>query len=233
MKQSEIIKRVRQYTKTNDNPEASYPEEEVVSDLNAALDEVVMIIEQASTLWEFDDDNYEGFSIADTDLEKGINNYELPYRIFTISRVEVKDDNGNYKKLKPVSEMEIDIPITDIEDGTPDFYSLRGNHLMLLPAPDYTSDQGLSIIYNREPVQFSEGDDDFEPGIPRMAIELLVLNAAKYYSIGNVNAEKRNGLQDEITLKEEKLKAYIADRPEEKQGRVRPGSLNKTQNYQS
>lgn len=234
MTQEDIIDLVRDYTGTHDHPEASYPEERVLRHMNLWLDRLVTWIEEVSSLWDFDDENYDEFSIAHTDLVEGQNNYQLPHSMLKIERVEIKNKSGNsHKKLEPRDQRKIERPMEDMSDGTPSYYDLRGNHLLLYPAPDYDKAKALHVIYTRLPEQFESGKDNFTPGISRNFRPIIAMGAAKEYCVANVNGEKRASLERQIQEQKLELERFYGNRAKERGKRLMPESPGKTSQYQT
>lgn len=189
MKYSDIKGDIHFLTNTDDN---SYEEADLVRNLNSWLRQVWIWIENSDADWKFGDSNKTTTPIGKTDLVKGQQQYAIPSDALTIDRLEIKDENGGWIKLRDIDETDVDIALDEFQDsdGTPIYYDMMGNSIYLYPAPDYNSSSGLKGIFARDVDEFSSGDSDFVPGIPVIFHRALSYGAALDYCVANSASSK-------------------------------------------
>lgn len=150
--------------------------------------------------WEFDDTDKTDLPIVTANLADGQEDYELPKSLTTnsytlqggstagaiikIHRVEVKDANGNWVKLKQFDQRDVKGSIQELMEtsGTPRYYDIRGGSIFLKPAPasaQVTLSAGLKLYIARELYTFIDTDTTREPGFAENFHRILSLGASK------------------------------------------------------
>jgi len=125
---------------------------------------------ESSGTWKFDDTNYTNRAVAVTDLVDGQQDYSLPSWQRDIERVEIKDNEGNYRQLQPIDKSQIQGQgMTEFleTNGQPEYYDMEGNSILLYPAPAsgyVTTSEGLKVWFYREIKNFAVSDTSTEPG---------------------------------------------------------------------
>jgi len=149
-------------------------------DVNNAQHEVQHLIHLASRSWKYDDGNYTNLPSSRTDLVDGLANYALPTEALTVQRIEIKDTNGNWYKLKPIVLENLTGAVDEFQDvdGTPVYYKLLNGTLELFPAPNYSQDDSIRIFYDRTSVDFLTTDTTRTPGFPSPYHEILPTKVA-------------------------------------------------------
>ncbi|MGI9118415.1 MAG: hypothetical protein ACR2IQ_02610 [Minisyncoccia bacterium] len=172
----------------------SYPIEDKTRNVNRAYDKAVSLILQADGRWEFDDQNATDLPIATTDLVSGQQDYSFDPTFLIVSRVEVKDSNGNWTALSPFSQADIvrgGIPgyipsqsLTDFlsQPGIPQYYDKLANSIFLYPKPSYSQDASLKVYFQRNVSYFTPTDTTKQPGFSNMFHRLLSMSAAMDYA---------------------------------------------------
>lgn len=151
--------------------------------------------------WEFEDSNLTTLPIATADLVAGQNDYELPTTIFKLERVEVKDVNGNWSKLVPIDQSNLEGTALDEfreTDGLPVYYDVVGNSVMLYPAPTAattTLDDGLQIMVARDVDPFISTDTTKEPGFSEYFHRIVSIGMALDYCVREGFKERATGLK--------------------------------------
>lgn len=167
--------------------------------INQMYHRVVAWILEASGEWEWDDSNYTDFPIGTTSLFDNQQDYTLPAASSTadastllkIIRVEVKDKDGNYQKIKRIDETEIhDLGLASFlkTAGMPKYYREIGNSIELFPPPssnNTTLSAGLKIYFQRTPVEFTTSDTTQQPGFVAPFHRILSIGASLDYAEAN------------------------------------------------
>lgn len=173
---------------------------------NSAYNLIVAWILEAQAHWEWDDTNYTDFPIGTTTLEIGTGDYELPAAtsggnlatLLRVTTVSVKDANGDYVKLDPLSEQQLENDLETLFDtnGMPKWYREVGNSVELWPKPAsgyVTTAAGLKVQFQRAPDQFTSSDTTQQPGFALPFHRLIPLIIARDYG-----APRGLGRQDAI-----------------------------------
>lgn len=179
--------------------ETKFPLVDKARSANEWLKKVGVWIWQATGDWEYDDSNLTTLPIATADLVAGQNDYELPTTIFKLERVEVKDNEGNWRRLESIDQSELDQTAIDefLEtDGLPAYYDVVGNSLMLYPAPaaaNVTTDEGLQVMVARDVDPFISTDTTKEPGFSSYFHRAISVGMALDYCV-------RQGFKEKVVL---------------------------------
>ena len=209
---------------TNTNS-TSYPDTDLVRNLNVWYKQVVQWIWNASSTWEYDDRNKTDLPIAITDLVDGQHDYSLPNSVQQLERVEVKDDEGNWHKLDPIDQSQIDIALDEFQstDGIPQYYDKVGYSLYLYPAPskDYvTLDSGLKILISREITELVNDTD--EPGFTTDFHRMLSLGAGIDWATANGDKSLELSLGDKMAIFKQNLQNFFGKRNKDTKTRIIP-----------
>jgi len=160
--------------------------------INRALDKLTHELITNDTTWQWDDYNNTDFPEATTDLVSGQADYALEKTALTIQEVQVKDSVGNWKILRQVDEININPNVTQepLEerfetDGIPEFYNLEGNSIILYPATNYASTDGLKIKTQRPHGYYTVSDTTKEPGFMPHFHHIVSLMACADYAVMN------------------------------------------------
>lgn len=205
MTYSNLLSKIYFLTKTNST---SFPIADITVLANNALERVVSLILQSDGRWEFDDTNQTDLPIATTALVSGQQDYGFETSHIEIERVELKDEEGNWRKLQPLDQADVyDQSLTDFlkGGGTPVYYDKLANSIFLYPTPDYAQDASLKVYYSRPPVSFLVTDTTKEPGFNALYHDLIALWVAYEYAFAN-GLPTMDRFMDEIMKKEEALK---------------------------
>lgn len=157
--------------------------------VNITLDEAVGEMFKADPNWDYDDQTNTDFPIATTTLVANQDNYSFPDSTLVISRVRVKDSQGNFVTLDPVSESEV----TDADlaaTGSPKKFFKKGGSFFPIPVPDYGYADGVEVRFQRGANHFSSTDINVAPGFNSLFHQILSIGAALRYAVGNGMREK-------------------------------------------
>lgn len=164
--------------------------------VNISLDEAVAEMFKADPNWDYDDTSNTDFPIATTTLEAAKDNYSFPDSTLVINRVRIKDTNGNYITLDPVSRAELsdsDLRAT----GVPSKFYKKGGSFFPVPVPDYGYAGGVEVEFQRGANHFTSTDTDVAPGFNSLFHQILSVGASLRYAMGNGMREKASFLQGE------------------------------------
>lgn len=208
-----------------------YPLKDKARNANNWLDKAVTLIFEADGRWQFDDSNYTDFNVATTDLVSGQKDYTLAVTHLIIERVEIKDSNGQWVKLKALDLSNLpDVALSSLEseDGMPIWVDKTGESLNLIPAPNYASVGGLKVYFKRG-MQYFNADGTATTATPGFASIFH-----KYISLGMAfdYAEKKgmaikDSLQKRILTMEQDIQNFYGKRDvdDKVKLRIRPVSF--------
>jgi len=168
--------------------------------------------------WQWDDSNKADLPQATIDLVSNRSRYGIPTDALTIKRIEIKDENGNWIKLRPFTREREEIAICDLEtrSGCPNYYFLVNDTIELYPKPSYNSVNGLKVYFDRASVSFSSTDTTKTPGIASPFHGLYPLGMAiKWLSIKQPNAPSLVVYKNDYREQMEALREYYAKRWED------------------
>lgn len=216
MTYTEILTDVRRLTKTNTT---SYPTSEITDSANRALEHVTHLIREAEGRWQWDDSNNTDFPFATTTLVTTVGSEQQDYSLdathYRMERVEVKDADGNWHKLKPIDQADVyDQSLTDFlkTAGLPLYYDKVGNSILLYPKPlatAVTETAGLKVFYERGPSYFATSDTTKTPGFNPLFHRLIPLWGAYDYAFINSLANAGQ-FRSEILAMERELSEYYS-----------------------
>lgn len=216
---------------------ATYPLTRIASDANRAMDEVISIILGADGRWQYDDTNYTDLPIGTTNLVINQQDYSFDPEQIDITRVECKDQNGNWQYLMPFDQRDLTppgttaVPVTGLtatgtfggnnysltdfmkEAGTPIFYDKIATSIFLYPKPSYNSTGGLKVYFQRKPSYFESTDTTKQPGFAKHLHKIISLKCAYEYAVSKLLApNKIQQLQLQIQAWEQKIKDFYSSR---------------------
>lgn len=198
MQLNAIQSKIYGLTKTN---ATSYPNAQMLIDLNVAYSRITTLIFQADGRWEWDDSNNTDFPIATAALVNNQQDYTLSVGQLFIERIEVKPNGGTYfYKLFPrdVEDPMWGAEVTGIDTitvGTPMKYDVLGNSVLLYPIPNYSQAASLKLYFKRAQTDFTSGDlstGNLVPGFASMFHDLLAYLVAYDYALVNFPDMARN-----------------------------------------
>ncbi len=205
----------------------NYSKEDRTRNINLAYDKAVVQLLKADPNWQWDDTNSEDLPIAEASLISGRDHYTFPIDLTMIHRLRVKDRQGDYKTLEPVSRRELsDDELND--NGVPDKYYKIGNAVFPVPVPDYGFDDGtgLEVQVQRNANYFDKDDTTKEPGFARQFHEYLSLDAARRYARAEDMHDKAKTLQVKLTELEEKMGEFYERRAKDEKPQLDVGETN-------
>lgn len=203
---SDIQAKIYKDTKTDST---SYPNSDMIIEINSANDRVDSLIIKADNKWQWDDSNQTDLPIATASLVANQKDYALTTGHLKITRARVKNSSGLWVVLKPIDQA--DQEYSAIEDstttGTPVYYDKMGNSIFLSPTPSYSQSASLELTFQRQAVAFTTGDlstGTKSPGFNSLYHGLIPLWVTYNYWLVN-DQSLCNGFMKEIMAKEDAL----------------------------
>lgn len=204
--------RLKTYLLTSTSGVDDFPDDILVAEANNALERVTSLIFQASGRWQWVDTNDNSLAIATTDLKTDQQDYSLEVTHLEVTRMEVKDQQGDWHKLIPIDQADVtDTSLTDYlkTSSLPVYYDKIGKSVFLYPKPNYDQDDSLKLYFMRGPSYFVTTDTDKTPGFNLLYHDLIPLWISYNFAIANGKSNSQ-ALMTEITTKEDALKEDYA-----------------------
>jgi hypothetical protein len=204
----------------------SYPDATLLRRLNHANEEVVGKLIALNKNIKFDDHNQTDLPFGTFNLTAGTSKYAYSSVLLAIDRVEIKDADGNWHRLKKISEDKIDEALSEYqsENGLPSEYSRRANSIFLYPAPaaaSCTLTAGGKIYYQRTSVDFANLTGTTTPGFSSPYHYLLSYKAALPYAL-SFKKDRVPFLREEIMRMEREMFALESNKDGDRLSRIIP-----------
>lgn len=203
----------------------TYTLKQVTARVNQALDRFFYLALSENGDWQFDDSNYTDFPIGTTNIVSGQQDYSFPAELLNVTKVLAKDSTGNWRELIPVDQNEPlarniwELPTSN--SGAATRYDIFSNSIFLDPIPNYSSSNGLKVVYGRNASKFVSTDTTKEPGIPSLFHPYLCRHAALSFLIEK-KLPQLTSVSQQVLIDEEAIKDFIANRNETKKTKIRP-----------
>ena len=223
-----IVQLLEDLTTTQSASTSSYPIATKTRDINNTLSKYTQLAISSQGRWQFDDTNHTDYPIVKTNLVSGQQDYSFTVdqngnQILDIERVEILDSASIAHELRPLDIKDLEgTAMTEFmkNGGIPVYYDKTANGLVLYPAPNYNSTNGLKIYTSRTPSYFASTDTTKAPGIPNVFHEYLALRPAYYYCLQK-GMSIANNYFAELQDMESRIKEYHRDRSKDETMRMR------------
>jgi len=202
--------------------------------MNIAYADVARIIWESDGGWRFDDTNATTLPKAYTTLVHNQQDYTLPTTAQRITRVEVKDVNGNWLKLNPLDPQEVHTGLPEFlggENGTPLYYELTGRSLLLYPTPSSASvtlTSGLMLFVDRDVTELAVTATTTEPGFAKPFHRILAYAASIDFT---QDQNQRQFLAMQKDRLEEGMKRFYSKRAPEVKTAIKPSARKAWRKY--
>lgn len=184
----------------------------------------------ARMIWEadghFDDSNNTDGPVSYKTLGNASASYTIPTTAMRIRGIEVKDSNGNWVKLKPITYEDFTISpeeyLTGV--GVPIHYMVEGNEIRLFPSPGsayVTLTSGMAVRLNRNVTEIPTTATTTEPGFAAGFHRILSLGAAIDFVQDEV---QRKNLVGQKARLENALQKFYSKRVQEVKSVVKPAA---------
>ena len=196
-----------------DTDSVTYIIEDKTRNFNLALSEITGLIIGCDGTWQWDDSNYTDLPIGTTSLQSSQVDYSFNDVFLSMEAVEVKDQHGNWKRLKPIDlypdyNRESKTSITDYlkTPGAPQYYDKIGSSVFIYPPANYTQTDSLKTFYQRKASEYTISDTSKQAGFAPHLHRVLSLSVAYDWAVSKQHA-KLNWLMQE----KERYKKMIKD----------------------
>jgi hypothetical protein len=170
-----------------DSTDTSFPVATKLRRVNSALEEIVGEIIEVNGDFQFDDSNFTDLPEGVADLVSGQQDFSFDVTFLDIIGVSVKDLSGNYQKLKPIDQRDMDVDPSQFNStpGMPVYYDKKGGSVYFYPKPltgQVTLSEGLKVFFQRTAHLFELADTTAVPGFISTYHRILPLKASLSYN---------------------------------------------------
>lgn len=196
-----------------------WPTSRIVNSSNNWLDTITGYAIGADRRFQWDDTNHTKLPIGTTNLVANQSDYsfltdEQNNKILNLTRIDILDDDGNYRQLVPIDQAQIEGALDEFENvaGKPVYYDkIADNIIRLYPKPSVNVTSGLKFYFQRAGSYFAATDTTKEPGVSPLLHRGFVV-AAAYDGALTLGLENLQPLSVEVQKEEAKMKQYFAIR---------------------
>jgi len=211
-----IVQQVRDFMRVDSSQWAT---SKIVNSVNNYLDTVTGYAIGADRRFQWDDTNHTALPEGTTDLTANQSDYsfltdEQGNRILTLTRIDVKDSDGNWVQLKPIDQFEVDGALDEFYStpGEPKYYDkIADNIIRIYPKPLNSVTAGIKFYFQRTPSYFAATDTTKQPGVAPMLHRGFVI-AAAYDGAMTLGLPNLQPLSVEYQKEQEKMKDYFLNR---------------------
>ena len=210
-----------------------WPTARIVASCNNWLDTITGYAIGADRRFQWDDTNHTKLPIGTTDLTATQSDYsfltdEQGNSILNLTRIDILDADGLYRKLEPVDHAQIDIALDEWfkDDNKPVYYDkIADNIIRLYPTPAVTVSAGLKFYFQRTASYFAASDTTKEPGVSPLLHRGFVI-ASAYDGALTLGLENIQPLAVELQREELKMKQTFANRNTDETAVMMPPYIN-------
>ena len=212
---------------------ASYPDSDKIRNINVAYHTVATLIWESDGTWNYDDANNTDTPKATRTLGNASATYIVPTTALRIEGVEIKDNQGNWSRLKPISYHDIDGSPEEYYDtpGLPIQYQLEGNEIRLFPAPasgSVTLSSGMMVRLSRAVTEFATSASTTTPGFAAPFHRILSYAATLDFL---TDPNDRNWVAAQKQRLEQGLIRFYSKRGEDFKTRILPAGKKRWRQY--
>jgi hypothetical protein len=228
-----IVQQVRSFMRVDST---QWSTAKIVNSVNSYLDRVAGYAIGADRRFQWDDTNHTKLPIGTTNLVANQSDYsfltdEQGNRILTLTRIDVKDSNGDWIQLRPIDQFEVDGALDEFYPtaGQPLYYDkINDNVVRLYPKPLTSVTSGLKFYFQRTPSYFTASDTTKEPGVAAILHRGFVISAS-YDGAITLGLPNVQPLSVEMQREEELMKEYFLNRNNDT--KLSLGSKTKAYNF--
>ena len=203
---------------------ATYLNSDKVRNMNIAYQNVARLIWESDGAWAYDDSNNTDTAIAYRTIANASASYLIPTTALRIKDVEVKNANGDWFVMKPITLDEMKISPEEFLTGTgmPLYYQLEGNEIRLFPTPGTgftTMSSGMAVRLSRAVTEMGVSATSTVPGFATPFHRILSYSAAIDFC---QDPQQRQFLAVQKDRLEKGLTRFYSKRAEDIPVRIRP-----------
>lgn len=220
-----ICQQVRTLTRTDSD---QWSNVKIANSCNNYLDTVAGYAIATDKRFQWDDSNHTKLPIGTTNLIANQSDYsfltdEQNNRILTLTRIDLKDSNGDWTKLEELDETEEKRALDEVVvAGTPTgYFKIADNIIRLNRLPETSVTSGLKFYFQRTPSYFVATDTTKEPGVANLLHRGFVIASAYDCAIA-LGLPNVQILAVEMQRENQKMVEYFSGRNNDVPGRMRP-----------
>ena len=206
-----------------------WPTSRIVNSSNNWHDKVTGYAIGADRRFQWDDSNHTKLPIGTTNLVANQAEYsfltdEQGNSILTLTRLDILDSDGEYRKLLSIDESEIPVALDEFEStaGKPLYYDkISDNIIKLYPKPATNVTAGLKFYFQRTGSYFVATDTTKSPGVAPLLHRGYVI-ASAYDGAITLGLNNLQALSVEMQKEEKFMQDYFAIRNQDEVRRMLP-----------
>lgn len=211
-----IVQQVRSFMRVD---ATQWPTYKIVNSVNNYLDLVTGYAIGADRRFQWDDTNHTKLPEGTTNLVANQSDYsfltdEQGNSILNLTRIDILDSGGHYRKLIPVDQAQIPIALEEwhATAGLPTHYDkIADNIVRLYPKPISNVTAGLKFYFQRTPSYFAASDTTKSPGVPPILHRGFVICAA-YDGALTLGLDNLQPLSIEWEKEQQKMREFFMNR---------------------
>lgn len=211
-----IVEQTRSFVRQDST---QWPTYKIVNSVNNWLDTVTGYAIGADRRFQWDDSNHSKLPIGNTNLVATQADYsfltdEQGNNILSLTRIDILDADGLYRKLDPIDESQVDIALDEFykDNNKPVAYDkIADNIIRLYPTPAVSVTAGIKFYFQRTPSYFAATDTTKVPGVAPLLHRGAVM-AAAYDCAMTLGLQNLQPLSVELQKEEMKMREYFAIR---------------------
>jgi len=226
-----ILEQTRDLMRVDANQWAT---QKVVNSANNYLDVVTGYAIGADRRFQFDDTNHTALPIGTTNLVASQADYSFltdqqSNTILNLTRIDILDDSGLYRQLRPIDKAQLDGIALDEwnkTDDKPIYYDkIADNIIRLYPTPAVSVTAGLKFYFQRTPSYFVAADTTKAPGVPPLLHRGFVV-ACAYDGALSLGLKNLSSLGAEMQREQLKMEEYFTHRETDEPNRITMRNIN-------
>lgn len=196
-----------------------WPIENIVTSCNVWLDKIINYGIGKDRRFQIDDTNHTKLPIGTTNLVANQSDYSFltdgeNNRILNITRIDILDSSGLYRKLIPIDQEQIGTALGEFEKtaNLPIYYDkIADNIIRLYPKPATSVASGIMYYFQRSPSYFLVTDTTKQPGVANVLHEGFVIKSA-YDGASTLGLPVLNALAVDMQRVEKEMELYFENR---------------------
>jgi len=211
-----------------------WPTANIVNSCNNYLDTVTGYAIGADRRFQWDDTNHSKLPIGTTDLTASQSDYsfltdEQGNAILNLTRIDILDDDGLYRQLIPIDQVQLTgIALDEFlkTNDKPRYYDkIADNIIRLYPTPATSVTSGLKFYFQRTASYFAATDTTKSPGVSPLLHRGFVV-ASAYDGALALGLQNLQPLNIELQKERLKMEEYFSNRETDEPNIILPKYRN-------